>query len=140
MCASFFVGGIWSLLGRSWTSGLPESPFMSVLVIAIGAYGAVLALFSPRIRIHLSPDGFEYSQMKPANVPWHDITDVRLRSFFMRSWIVLTLKNSTDFRSANLLARWRRVAKVSVHPIMFGIDPEVLKQGIDLRRNIFTFD
>ena len=88
----------------------------------------------------LSPDGFEYSLMKPTQIPWHDITDVKLRSVLTTSWIVLTLKDSAEFRSAHLLARWRKVSKVLVHPLAFGIDPEVLKQGVDLRRNVFTFD
>lgn len=139
ICVLFFVAGVWSLLGHSSISDSFDSPTLSVVFVALGIYGAVFALFSPRIRVSLSPDGFEYSQMRPASVPWHDITDVKLRTFFTTSWIVLTLKNGTEFRSANLLARWRRVAKVTVSPLMFGIDPEVLKQGIDLRRNVFTF-
>ena len=140
MCASFVAGGIWSLTGHSWRSGFPDSPAVSALFIALGAYGGAFALFSPRIRMGLSPDGFEYSLMRPARFLWHDITDVKLRSVLTASRIVLTLKDTTEFRSANPWARWRRVTKVSVHPLLFGIDPDVLKQGIDLRRNVSTFD
>jgi hypothetical protein len=140
ICIAFLAAGILHLSGRSWAPNLPDSPLLSVIIIAIGGYGAVFALLSPRIRMGLSPDGFEYSLMRPGRVPWHDITDVRLRSVLTTSWIVLTLKDSTDFRSANLLARWRKVSKVLVNPLAFGIDPNVLKQGIDLRRNVFTFD
>jgi hypothetical protein len=140
MCASFIAGGIWSLSGDPWISGLPDSPVMSLLLIGIGAYGGAFALFSPMIRLSLSPDGFDYSLMRPTRVPWHDITEVKLRSMLTASWIVLILKETTEFRSANPLARWRRATKVSVYPLMFGIDPHVLKQDIDLRRNVFTFD
>jgi hypothetical protein len=140
MCGSFVAGGIWSLAGHPWQSGFPDSPVVGVLFIAIGAYGGAFALFSPRIRMGLSPDGFDYSLMKPARVLWHDITDVKLRSVFTASWIVLTFKDTTEFRSANPWARWRKVTKVTVNPLMFGIDPDVLKQGIDLRRNVSTFE
>jgi hypothetical protein len=139
MCLFFFGAGLWGLLGHSWSSNGLNSPLMSAAFIAIGTYGAVFALFSPRIRLRLSPDGFEYSQMKPARIPWHDITDVKRRSFFTGSWIVLTLKDTTEFRPANILARWRKVSKVSVYPLVLGIDPAVLEQGIALRRNVFTF-
>jgi hypothetical protein len=140
MCIAFIAVGASHLLGSAWASNLPDSFVLSVIFIAIGTYGAVFALFSPRLRMGLSPDGFEYSLMNPARIPWHDISDVKLRSVFTTSWIVLTLKDSTEFRSAHLLARWRKVSKVLVYPLAFGIDPEVLKQGIDLRRNVFTFD
>jgi len=140
MCVAFVATGLRSLLGQPVTSDLPDYPIVSVCFVVAGFYGAILLLFSPRIRIELSPESFEYSQMRPARIPWHDIIDVKLRSFFTGSWIVLTLKSTTEFRSANLLARWRKVEKVSIVPLIFGIDPEVLKQGIDLRRNAFTFD
>ena len=140
MCALLFVAGVWGLSGHVAPSGLSDSPLMSVLFIAIGAYGVVLSLFSPRIRMRLSPDGLEYNLMRPAMVPWHDITDVKLHSLFVGSWIVLTLKNTAEFRSAKPLARWRGVTRLSISPLMFGIDPEVLKQAIDVRRNVFTFD
>ncbi|HEY1386819.1 MAG TPA: hypothetical protein VGF43_24560 [Dongiaceae bacterium] len=140
MFVAFAATGLRSLLGRSVASDLPDYPIVSVCFVAAGIYGATLVLFSRRIRIVLSPEGLEHSQMRPTRVPWHDIIDVKLRSFLTGSWIVLTLKNTTEFRSANLLARWRRADKVSIVPLVFGIDPEVLKQGIELRRNIFTFD
>src|ERR1044072_6183122 len=39
MSASFVAAGIWSLSGHSLKSGLPDSPVIGVLLIAIGAYG-----------------------------------------------------------------------------------------------------
>lgn len=137
MCVSFLAAGALRFLSDA--PALPDSPIMNALYIAIGILGALFTLFSPRMRLSLSPEGFEYSQMRPARVPWHDITEVKLRSFLTTSWIILTLKDTAEYRPANPLARWRKAAKVSVYPRVFGIDAEVLKQGIDLRRNVFTF-
>lgn len=139
MALIFLVSGLGSFWARSPISDVATPLFLSILYAVAGVMLAATALFSPRLRIRLSPDGFEYSQMKPGRVSSQDITDVKLHTLLFNSRIVLTLKGTTEFRAANPFARWRKVEKVLVYPLTLGIEPEMLKQGIDLRRNVFTF-
>jgi hypothetical protein len=138
MCLAFVAIGLLQLVGSS-ASGWAGSSTISMLFIAVGCYGGFYSLFSPRIRIGLSPQGFEYSLMRPSQISWHDVVDVRLRTLFTSSWIEVVLKDTTEFRSAALFARWRRVSKLSLMPAVFGVDPDTLKKAIDIRRNVFTF-
>ncbi len=139
MClALLIVGGI-RLSGSDLLPGEPGSFSLNLLFVGLGAFGTLSALTSPLIRLRLSPDGLEFSMLRPSRVSWHDVTEVRLRSVLWSSWVVLTLKQTTEHRSAALVARWRKVAKVRIDPVIFGIDPEVLSRGIEARRSVFTF-
>jgi hypothetical protein len=53
--------------------------------------------------------------------------------------LTLRLRDHREFRPASFLARWRSVDKLRLNAIMFGVDPDVLQRGIEVRRNVFTF-
>jgi hypothetical protein len=139
-CA-YITSGVWHLARGGWSWSWSEgfnSPIVSVLFMVLGAWLVSIA-FLPRTYIAMSPQGLDYSHMRPSRVSWHDIIDLKLHSHFTTSYIDVTLKDSTEFRSANLFSRWHRVSKLTVMPAMFGIDGETLMQAIDVRRNVFTF-
>jgi len=137
LCVFFVVLGGLGFCGQGPFAALYPSPLLVVFIV-IGVFGAT-RVFTPRARLTLPPEGLAYSQMRPSHVPWHDVVDVKRKSMLLNSRIVLTLKNATEFRSANPLARWRRVEKVVLMPFTFGLDPKALAQGIEARRSVFTF-
>jgi hypothetical protein len=137
LCVSFVAFGGLGLRGQGPFAILHSAPLL-IAIVVFGALGATM-VFTPRARLKLSSEGLDYSQMRPSHVPWHEVVDVKRRSILLNSRIVLTLKNTTEFRSANPLARWRRVERVVLMPFTFGLDPKALAQGIEARRNVFTF-
>lgn len=137
LCVFFVAFGGLGLWGQGPFAILHSAPLL-IAIVVFGALGATM-VFTPRARLKLSSEGLDYSQMRPSHVPWHEVVDVKRRSILLNSRIVLTLKNTTEFRSANPLARWRRVEKVVLMPFTFGLDPKALAQGIEARRNVFAF-
>jgi len=117
---------------------MPGGRIWDIAFVGVGALGS-LNLFSPRLRLVLSPQGLEYSHLRPSTVSWEDIVDVTVKTVFTTSTIKVTLKDTTEFRSGYLLTRWRRVPTFILNPLMFGVDAASLVDGIDLRRNVFTF-
>lgn len=134
----FAVGAL-----RLWRGDLlpgdPGSIPMNLTLVVVGGLGALSALTSPLMRLKLSPDGLEYSMIRPAHISWHDVAEVKLRSIFLTTWVELTLKDATGYRAAGPLARWKKMNKVQILPMVFGLGPDVLYRGIEARRNVFTF-
>jgi hypothetical protein len=134
------VAGAWAFMADgSPMASLTLLPTMGVVVIGIGVFGMARLVFNPRQRLILTPQGLTHSQVRPAAIAWEEIADLQAKSFLTTKKIALQLRDSREFRPASLLARWRRVETVTLNPITFGVDPDVFKRGIDIRRNVFTF-
>ena len=134
------VAGVWAFsIDGAPLAAIAIRPLAGVLFIAVGVFGMARLVFNPRQRLVLTPQSLTYSQLRPAVIGWEDVTDVQLKSYFTTKVISLRLRGSHEFRPASLLARWRRVEKIVFFPITFGVEPDVLKRGIELRREVFTF-
>lgn len=135
------VGTVGAL--RLWRSDLlpgDPGPLTTNLFFAgYGALGALAAVTSPQMRLKLSPDGLEYSLLRTPLVSWNDVTDVKLRKRLTGPWVELTLKDTAEYRAAGPFGRWRKVTKLQLIPLAFGLEPDVLYRGIEARRSVFTF-
>jgi len=132
--------GVWGLVTDDpILASVDGRPGVSLLLIGLGTYGLLRLLLNPRQRLVLTPQSLSYSQVRPAVIAWDDLAEVRAKTFLTRTTLTLQLRDRREFRPASLLARWRRVEKVSFNPLTFGVDPKVLEKGIELRRNVFTF-
>jgi hypothetical protein len=136
-CFTMAASGFLSLAGMM-PSGMPGGSLWAIAFVCIGILG-LLSLFSPRLRLVLSPQGLEYSYLRPSTVPWEDVVAVTVKTVFTTSTITVTLKETTEFRSGYLLTRWHRVPRFVLNPLMFGVDAASLVDGLELRRNVFTF-
>jgi len=140
MLGIFIAVGIWGFVSDSAPlGGMRELPVLYFLLLGFCVYGFVALVFSPRLELILSPESLAHSRLRPAVIAWEDLADVKSRKVLLSTTLTLVLRGTREFRPASLLARWRRVDKVQLNPITFGVDPDVLKQGIELRRNVFTF-
>ena len=139
MAVGFLTSGIASFWGHSVLAGQPTPIYLSILYVAAGIIIGLGALIAPRTRLKLSPDGLEYSHIRSGKIQWQDVADVGVRRMLSSSWIVVTLKNTAEFRPAGWLARWRNATEILIYPSLFGLEAEVLKEGIDIRRNVSAF-
>jgi hypothetical protein len=134
------AAGAWGL----WTKTSPTastniSPFMNWFFVGIGLYGSCYFVFYPRQRMTFTPENLVHSQVRPSVIAWEEVADVRAKTMLMSTTLTLLLRESREFRPASLLSRWQRVDKLVLNPLIFGIEPDDLRQAIDLRRNVFTF-
>src|SRR5882672_831962 len=140
LLAAMAAAGAWGLMnGVSPLGTLNTTPLLNILFLGIGGLGLVAAAFNPRQRLTLTPQGLNYSQSRPAAIAWEEVVEVRSKVILTTMRITLILKDSREFRPASLLARWRSMSQFSLIPLMFGVDPEVLKKGVEIRRYVFTF-
>jgi hypothetical protein len=141
LALSFMIfAGVWAFTADgSPMASLALLPVMGVIIISIGVFSMARLVFNPRQRLVLTPQSLTHSQVRPAVIAWEEIADVQSKSFLTTKKITLQLRGSREFRPASPLARWRRVETVVLNPITFGVDPDILKRGIDVRRNVFTF-
>ena len=114
-------------------------PALGFFALGVGTFGLVTALFNPRQQMTLTPQSLSHSRLRPAEVTWEDLADVTEKKFLFASMVTLVLRDSREFRPSSLLTRWRRVDKFTFNPYNFGVDPDVLRRGIEVRRNVFTF-
>lgn len=134
--AVFTGSGIWGVV-----SGTRDNGFLaiSVIILGIGVYGLAALTFNPRQRLTLTPQSLTDSRLRPGTIAWEELAEVQTKNVLGNIVLTLVLRDTREFRPASLLARWRRVDKLKVNPIAFGVDPDVLRRGIEVRRNVFTF-
>jgi hypothetical protein len=140
MLSIFIAAGVWGLVSDSAPlGGIRELPLVYLLLLGIGVYGLAGLVFNPRLQLTLTPQSLAHSRLRPAVIAWEDLAGITSRKILMSTAVTLVLRETREFRPASLLARWRGVDKIQVNPMTFGVDPDVLRQGIELRRNVFTF-
>ncbi|HEY3145146.1 MAG TPA: hypothetical protein VGJ75_02290 [Dongiaceae bacterium] len=139
MAFGFVTSGIAGFWDRSVLVYQPTPLYLSILYIAAGIMIGLGALVAPRMYLRLFPDGLEYSHVRPFRIQWQDIADVTVRRMLLSHWIVVTLRNTAEFRSTSWFARWRKVQTILIYPSLFGLEAEMLKEGIDIRRNVSAF-
>jgi hypothetical protein len=140
MLGIFIATGIWGFVGDPAPfSAIRELPLLYLLLLAFGVYGLAAMVVNPRLQLTLTPQSLAHSRLRPAVIAWEDLADIKTRKVLMSTALTLVFRETREFRPASLLARWRRVDKVQLNPIIFGVDPDVLKRGIEIRRNVFTF-
>jgi hypothetical protein len=140
MLGVFIAAGIWGFVSDSAPLGeIRKLPSLYLLLLGFGVYGLAALVFNPRLQLILTPQSLAHSRLRPAVIAWEDLADIKSRKVLLSTRLTLVLRETREFRPASLLARWRRVDKVQLNPITFGVDPDVLRQGIEVRRNVFTF-
>jgi hypothetical protein len=140
MLGIFIAAGIWGLASDAAPFGAIRGlPVAYLLLLGLGVYGFAALALNPRQQLTLTPQNLVYSRLRPTVVAWEDLADVKSRKVLMSTALTLILRETREFRAASLLSRWRRVDKVQLNSMNFGVDADVLKRGIELRRNVFTF-
>jgi hypothetical protein len=138
--AIFTGAGAWGLIrGDARLGAFDGISLFSILILGIGAWGLVALAFNPRQRMTMTPQSLTDSRLRPGIVAWEELSDVQSKTFWGTTTLTLVLRDDREFRSSSPLARWRRVDRLKVTPITFGVEADVLRQGIELRRNVFTF-
>ena len=140
MLGILVAAGIWGLVSDSAPlGGIGELRLAYMLLLGLGVYSLAALVLNPRLQLTLTPQSLAHSRLRPAVIAWEDLADVKSRKRLMNTVLTLVFRETREFRPASLLARWRRVDKVQVDAMAFGVDPDVLRRGIELRRNVFTF-
>jgi hypothetical protein len=137
--AIMLAGAILTWPGLNGWHRLYDNPLWNLAFFALGAFGLLTLFSTPRFRMVLSAQGIDDSQVRPSQLPWRDIMDVRLQKIWDSATITLRLRDESTVRSASLFWRWKRTAAIMIIPTKLGIDPDRLYEAIEMRRMAAAF-
>lgn len=125
--------------GLSGWGRLYDNPLWNLAFFVIGAFGLLMMVSTPRLQISISERGIEHSQIRPKNVSWHNVAEVKLRKVLSTATITFQLREDSRFHNASSFWRWKRASAIAILPTMMGIDPDRLFEAIELRRMAAVF-
>jgi len=137
--AALVVSGIFALLGRNRVDLAYSTPGWAWFWIALGAWSLVSASTYRRLNVVITPAGIQHPQVRPSQIPWEDVSEVILKRWLFSSFVLVKLREHTDFRLSPLLWRWRKVTRISFLPNYFGTDAETLASALKLRHDLHAF-
>jgi hypothetical protein len=119
--------------------GGPDLPIVfPVALLAMGALVIAYGLLTKREHLTLSPDGIDWSQIKPHFMPWIDV-----KSSGVRRWLLFSAMAVVEVRGVGKYFRKGKLKRTSsqcfgILPFLFGLDAETLAKAIALRRARFS--
>jgi hypothetical protein len=131
--------GLYAVLGRHRTDLMYSTPGWGWAWIALGAFSLFQVATFRRIRVEVSPTGIRHPQIRPADVAWEDVAEIKSKRWFLSSFVLVIFRDGAQFRLSAPLWRWRKVKQIMFTPTFFGVDAETLANALKIRRDLRAF-
>lgn len=134
------LSAAWAMAHPAGLDGPYANPTYMWILLAIGVWGLVSTFSVPRIALEISPMGIRHTQIKPALIPWSDVTEIKLKRWLLSQFVLVIFRPETDYHLARMLWQWRKIPRLTMSPFGFGVDADTLLRALQLRRDLHILD
>ena len=116
-----------------------STPAWGLFWIAMGAWALADTARLPRRWVEVLPSGIRHPQVRPSQIPWEDVAEVKLQRWLLAAFVVVRFREGANYHFAAPLWRWRRVRRIRLLPLFFGVDAATLANALNMRRDVRAF-